>query len=73
MSFYRVAPGLETVQERLLIPHFRQIADEMGLPYRAMPFTQDLRQMFRKNEYTAIDNAFRTHLTGDLYHEYSLG
>jgi len=70
MRFGRIKPF---TPEDFLIPHFKQIADEMKLPYRPMSFTRDIYQMFRESKYVAIENAFRTHLTGDLYHEYSLG
>jgi len=57
----------------LLEPRFRQIADEVHLDYRAMPFTRDIYEMFYGDRYVALENTFRDYLTGDLYHEYSLG
>jgi len=62
-----------TTLEELLEPRFRQIADEMRLRYRKMPFTHDTREMFDRDAYVTLENVFRNYLTGDLYHEYSLG
>jgi len=65
-------PSTATVAD-LMEPRFKQIADEMHLDYREMPFTRDIHEMFDNDRYIALENAFRDYLTGDLYHEYSLG
>ena len=59
--------------EELLEPHFRQIANAMGYQYRNMPFTVETRDLFHRGKYMTLENLFRNYLTGDLYHEYSLG
>jgi len=63
----------ESLVADLLRPRFRQIAHDTGFQYRDMPFTSETREMWDRGAYPTLEKAFRDYLTGDLYHEYSLG